>query len=116
MRGISIKLQEEERERRDNWVPETSYLDPSQHPQIPVDQETKDMLDHYVSSCKPLYALMVLMTRSLGIQSGGGGEECRSSLEIKSYWSVVDLTRMAMVGFCCWDGIKFGVYFSFCFT
>merc|ERR1712135_165844 len=40
VRGISIKLQEEEREKRDNYVPDVSELEKP----IEIDQETKDLL------------------------------------------------------------------------
>jgi len=44
VRGISFKLQEEERERKDNYVPEVSALDTTANP-LEIDPDTKALLD-----------------------------------------------------------------------
>ena len=54
VRGISFKLQEEERERKDQYVPEVSALDFTQNSesgQLDVDAETKDLLKHLGVRC-----------------------------------------------------------------
>ena len=43
VRGISLKLQEEERERRMDFVPAESAINPSS---LVVDPDTKEMLNH----------------------------------------------------------------------
>lgn len=48
VRGISFKLQEEERERKDQYVPEVSALDTSVTG-LTVDKETKVRLSHLLN-------------------------------------------------------------------
>ncbi|ODM98319.1 40S ribosomal protein S17 [Orchesella cincta] len=67
VRGISIKLQEEERERRDNYVPEESALE---RDIIEIDQQTKDMLKMMEF---PNLSGLQLTQVTPGQQYGGGG-------------------------------------------
>jgi len=62
VRGISIKLQEEERERRDNFVPDVSQLAPGDEG-VKVDDETMEMLKEMNMAGIP----------KLTTDSGGGG-------------------------------------------
>lgn len=66
VRGISFKLQEEERERKDQYVPEVSALDFTQNSesgQLDVDQETKDMLKSMGVSAALRHPLSLRTTR-----------------------------------------------------
>lgn len=76
VRGISFKLQEEERERKDQYVPEVSALDFTQNSesgQLDVDGETKDLLKSLGVSYPRLVHLHILhnfnweFSRYLGI-------------------------------------------------
>jgi small subunit ribosomal protein S17e len=51
VRGISLKLQEEERERRMDFVPAESAINPSS---LTVDPDTKDMLNNLGMSALPV--------------------------------------------------------------
>ena len=65
VRGISFKLQEEERERKDQYVPEISALDFTQNSesgQLDVDGETKDLLKSLGVRCNPQSCIWMVLT------------------------------------------------------
>ncbi|KAK9422483.1 hypothetical protein SUNI508_04839 [Seiridium unicorne] len=69
VRGISFKLQEEERERKDQYVPEVSALDfaqTSESGQLDIDTETKDLLKHLGFDSIPVNVVPV--TQSQGTE------------------------------------------------
>lgn len=108
VRGISFKLQEEERERKDQYVPEISALDftqTSETGQLDVDGDTKDLLKslgvcirisygHVIigiltgcaSSIQSL--LMLLLSLSSKLLSAQGGSMDPDLPELKRYASV----------------------------
>lgn len=65
VRGISFKLQEEERERKDQYVPEVSALDftQSENGQLEVDQETKDLLKSLGVSLPTIHSNMKMSNK-----------------------------------------------------
>jgi small subunit ribosomal protein S17e len=72
VRGISLKLQEEERERRLDFVPEVSALDQET---IQIDTETRDMLE--ALGFGNLNGVAVHGGGGGGAGGGGGGREHR---------------------------------------
>lgn len=61
VRGISFKLQEEERERKDQYIPDISALDVAEMTEggkLDVDVETKDLLKS-MGVCLPSFLFFV---------------------------------------------------------
>ncbi|CAH0043449.1 unnamed protein product [Clonostachys solani] len=72
VRGISFKLQEEERERKDQYVPEVSALDFAKNTesgQLEVDFETRDLIKHLGFDSIPINAQAV--TQAQAPERGG---------------------------------------------
>jgi hypothetical protein len=90
VRGISFKLQEEERERKDQYVPEISALDFTQNSEsgsLDVDQETKDLLKSLgVRSPYPLYH-PGHPTNTLPVRQHPHQRHCRLPATSRRAWS-----------------------------
>ncbi len=79
VRGISIKLQEEERERRDNYVPEISALEPQT--MITIDQDTKDMLNVFDFKSLHNVSLQETTDQQQGRNQRPGGNARRAAFQ-----------------------------------
>jgi small subunit ribosomal protein S17e len=69
VRGISFKLQEEERERKDQYVPEISALDYQNNTDsgsLEVDADTKDMLKSLGFDAIPVNVVTVSQQQDQG--------------------------------------------------
>lgn len=76
VRGISFKLQEEERERKDQYVPEISALDFTQNSesgQLDVDSDTKDLLKSMGFDAISVNVVPVAQQQQQTDRRGGGG-------------------------------------------
>jgi len=69
VRGISLKLQEEERERKDNYVPEVSAVDTDV---IEVDHDTKALLRKMDMNNLPGVSVVPLPSMGGGAERGAG--------------------------------------------
>jgi len=72
VRGISLKLQEEERERRDNYVPEVSAVATET---IDIDQDTKAMLKRMGFDNLPGINVISPTGNQSSTQQGGGQQQ-----------------------------------------
>ncbi|KAJ6485874.1 40S ribosomal protein S17 [Mycena sanguinolenta] len=70
VRGISFKLQEEERERKDNYVPEVSALDVTANGGLEIDPDTKALLSSLNFDSIPV---TVVIPSTQPERSGPGG-------------------------------------------
>jgi len=88
VRGISFKLQEEERERKDQYVPEVSALDFTQNSdsgQLDVDAETKDLLKSLGVSCTFARSKRMLISKIVRFHSSQ--RCCRHPTTNRRTWS-----------------------------
>jgi small subunit ribosomal protein S17e len=84
VRGISFKLQEEERERKDQYVPEISALDFTQNSesgQLDVDGDTKEMLKSLGFDGISVNVVPVAQQQQQTERRGGGGYGGRAPRE-----------------------------------
>jgi hypothetical protein len=89
VRGISFKLQEEERERKDQYVPEISALDiaaQNDGGSLEVDQDTKDLLKSMGVSC---FRRIIIFTLDFILTYG-----CFSSITFQSMLSVFRSSKL----------------------